>query len=182
MWTLAYSKSQVKYIFPLWKSNDGRFEWRKIPRKGIYGVYSLHLTSGTTALPAEAADTQSTKHPYPTICCKLHPREHQRCSHPNTHQVPTFQGALTFRNSPHVKTLHGVSPHMPGHVPNATASSKCIAHDDTQGTQQHLLSDCSTLPTAIQTDSSPTTAEFWGTGLQNGDTSHSPFVHDWTHC
>lgn len=95
----------------------------KIPRKGIYGVYSLHLTTGTTAFPAEAADTQSTKHPYPVICCKVHPMgAPDWCSHHNTHQVSTFQRALIIKNSPQVKTLHGVSHHMPGHIPNTTAS------------------------------------------------------------
>lgn len=89
----------------------------KIQRKRIYGVNSLYLTTGTTKLPAEAADIQSTKPPNPVICCKAHPTgAPDWCSHHNIHQVSTFQRALTITNSPCVKTLHG-------HVPNTTASS-----------------------------------------------------------
>lgn len=70
----------------------------KIQRKGIYGVNSLYLTTGTTTLPAEAADIQSTKHPYPVICCKAHPTgAPDWCSHLNTHQVsmPNMHGVYS---------------------------------------------------------------------------------------
>lgn len=96
----------------------------KIQRKGIYGVYSLYLTTGTRVLPAEAADIQSTKHPYPLVCCKVHPTgAPDWCSDHNTHQVSTFWRALNLKNFPCVETLHGVSHHMSGHVPNTPASS-----------------------------------------------------------